>query len=140
MALSYIAWGFATVCVVAATAVSIKYLGTRTKIKTAEVKVAEQLKGKGKYSKMAEYVDTIPFVLEETINTYNTMQANCAAQNMPKEQADKILEPMLKNIHQLEKLNNVKNMPFGEPMLKIGASFADKGVEIVDKFLGNVGK
>jgi hypothetical protein len=139
MAISIVAWGFATVCVVAATAVTIKFLGTRTKIKAVEAKAIEQVQ-KGKYGQMAEYVDKIPFVLEETINTYNAMQANCAAQNMSKENSDKILEPMLKNIHRLEKLNNIKNMPFGEPMLKVGASFADKGVEIIDKFLGNVGK
>lgn len=134
------AWIFSGICVVATAAIAYKYIDAHAKIKREQVKITEQVQHKGKYASMAEYVDKIPMVLQEAIDMYNQMAANCTAQNMPKEQADKILEPLMKNIKRLEKLNNIRQGPFGEPALKIGASFADKGTEIIDKFLNKIGK
>ena len=82
---------------------------------------------KRKNTPLQDYVDNIPFALNQTKQIYNDQYDRCIQEKMPKEQAEKVLKPLMDKIKLLESLQKY------EPLVRIGAGIGDKAKDVIEK-------
>lgn len=105
------------------------------KKKTTTITQTFAAKSNKKTSQFEEWLNNVPMVLDQTRKLYNEQYDKCVKEQIPKDQALKILEPLDKRIKLLEKL--APDSVF-HPIVRMGAGLADKGMNALDKMLDDV--
>ena len=91
-------------------------------------------KAKPKQSSFSDYIDGLPFALQQSINIYNEQLAICQKNGVAEDVALKSLKPLKDKIDLMQTLTKVP-----EPLLRLGANIADKGAKSLEKAVGDFG-
>src|SRR5579864_8381460 len=78
-------------------------------------------------SHFSDWIDNVPFAKQQAIAVYNQQYDECIKQKMPKEQAEKVLKPLMDKIKLLESVEKY------EPVVRVGAAIADKTTKLINK-------
>lgn len=93
--------------------------------------VQEQKDNKG--NKFQNYIDNVPFALQQLQKLYEE-QYNALPKEMNDDDKKKTLKPIADRINLLQKVQDY------EPLARVGADIADKGVKVINKWMDKLGK